>query len=316
MYLLRGAEITPGYVNSQEDSTIREASLVLSAADQEKDGSSFNVEADGALSDKLGDTEDSNAVERAAGQTVNTLNTIGGQRSVLGTYGASVFSVVFGSGSILSNVPSSACPVLTNAWVGVGVGAANLLSLLGQILLAPESGGATGETAADEAAAEATFIKLAPVAIKNYVVNKLTTTEGLEGLLLKELPKSALVGSGELLATHYAGVLAKVVFEARLGLMDDGLEKSTSFDNNVDNGANQLANEISRQQDYGRPLTTAEAEQSQQAGTQAELAYSTEPQNAFERYLSPNNPSSLISQTSMLTDRFLVVIHFHPLLIT
>jgi hypothetical protein len=291
--LYEGAKITPQSINSQEDNTVREASLVLSTSDQIKDGTSMTASAAGAVSDKLGNIQDSYAIERLDGQSVNTLNSVGGQRSVLGTFeasGADLFDTVFGSDNPFSiaanNAVGPVCSAVTNSLVGAAIGVVNIAQIVASLGAGPE---ATEGDIADEAAAETS----AETALSASTSAFLQKVGGVVGIT-----KTVAIGGGLYAASYYAGEAAKVIVEARDGMLSSGLESGTNFDNNVDDGTNQLSNEVMRTEYYGRPLTNTETTQ-QQATDQADIAYSNQGSDAFNRYLSLGNPNSLVSRISI-----------------
>jgi hypothetical protein len=295
-----GSKITPEGVDAQHDSMVSEAAFVMSTGDQQKAGA-FNTPAAGAMNWKLGNVQNSNAIRRVSGKPVNSLDTMGGQRTALGTYGTHTIFDVLGL-SMFNGPAEDLCPTLTNFWVGVGIGVANLA------LMAVASfftGGAAGaaEVSATTAAKEAAEKAL------TQTVKKVITTATKKairsfaggGRFAKEYAKSVVKYGA---ATAAAVFLAQMIVNQSVGLNSSGLEKDVAFADNVDNGAEQLSGDMGKANFYARPLNNVEVVQSHRID-RAEMAYNNEHLSSFDRYLAFENPNSLVSRMAITTGSLL-----------
>lgn len=284
-----GAKLTPDYIDTQQKQTTREALVVLSTADQQKTGTdSINEQAVGAMNWHMGDITESNAMKRAAGESVDTTGQTG-QTSALGTFGKSIFTTLFGANNLLGGSIDGACGIFTNVWFGVGVGVANVAGFVLSAIASAPAGGFEGPAA--DAAAQASFRAFAFGAIKDYAYKQLLEM-GAKGVVIQTGKTAAQVA-----ASYYAGELAKEVVKARSGMTSNGLETGTAFLNNVDSGANQFSNETLRANYYARPLNNEEVIQ-QHSDNQAEIAYNIQHQSAYNRYLALANPNSLLTRSA------------------
>ncbi len=267
-------------INEQSARDQRAFYLVASASSQVKDGYQANGTAMGAMSWKLGDIVNSNSELRAAGHTVDTHNSFSSQASPTGSF--SIYDAIFPAPlDTIMNKASELCPAFTNVWAGAGLGIANLALVIG-------SGGAVG---AGEGSAEV----VANVTIKQ-IVTKIVTKFVSGGTYMKTIAKDTLK-QGALIAG--ATLVANQIVLSQMGSAQSPLATGVSFDNQVDSGANQHAQEIERQGFYGRPLTQDEVAVNNTLDAQY-LAGLTSQQSATERYLSPSNPNSLVSRVATL----------------
>lgn len=299
-----GSKINSESIDSQSNALQKEALLGLSVGDQQKDGRNYTPEMANAMNWKLGDIQDTMAIRRASGQTAVTTNGIGGQRTVLGTYGQyTVFDVFFGLGNPVNEIADDICPPLTNIWVGISVGIGNLALtfLSGGLLRVGEGAGLAG-------------MKLAAEKATKNLVEKFTASLTLKGIARGTT--QAAVGTwrfGKSLAKDIAKwgafaagmtFLSRLIVASNAGSFTSGLETKAAFGDNIDNGANQLANTMGRANFYARPCTNAEMVYDH-AADRAEQAYNNSNLGINERYFALSNPNSLITKVSLTTATYL-----------
>lgn len=296
-----GSKITSEAVDAHHDAVVSEAAYVMSTGDQQKNGNAFNSPAANAMNWKLGDVQQSNAIRRVSGKPVDTTAGLGGQRTTLGTYGEYTIFDVFHLG-VLNESADKLCPVLSNFWVGVGLGVVNLGI---QAVIAIFSGGTV--TAGEEAAVQGARVaaeKALTTVVKDFIktaAKKSIKTFATGGRFAKQFAKDTIkYGAAAAAATF----LATLIVHNAAGNMTSGLEHSVAFDDNVDEGADQMSCDISRANYYGRFLNNEEAPQSH-AADQNEIAYNNEHQSAFNRYLALENPNSLASRMVITTGSLL-----------
>lgn len=296
-----GSKITPQGVDAQHDSVVSEAAFTLATGDEQKSGTNFTTTMAGAMNWKLGNVNDSNAIRRVSGKPTNTLDSVGGQRTSLGTYGEYTIFDVFHLG-MLNGAADDLCPTLTNFWVGVGVGVANLAIMAVASFFTGGAAGAaeiSATTAAKEAAEEALTTTVKRVI--TTATKKAIKSFASGGRFAKAYAKSTVkYGAAAAAATF----LATMIVNHSAGLDSSGLEKDVAFDDNVDNGADQLSADMGRANFYARPLSNAEIAQSQTAD-KGEIAFNLQQQSAFERYLALENPNSLVSRMAITTGSLL-----------
>jgi hypothetical protein len=290
-----GSRISGDAVDAGHDSKVSEAAYVLSSADQIKNGKDTNTAAVNAMQWKLGNVRDSNAIRRQEGRPANTLDGGGGQRSSLGTYGTAGLTIfdVFHLGG-LNSIADDLCPAVTNIWVGLGIGAVNIaVVVIGSIF----SGGtvAAGEAATKQAAEEA--VKKTVAKVVANATRKSLKSFGKAGRFGKELGKSTLK-YGAIAAG--ATFLAQRIVSDKAGVLSSGAEKDVSFDDNVDDGAQQLAGDMNRANYYARPLNNAEVVQSHKLDRD-ENSYYNSHLSPFDRYLALENPNSLAARMATTT---------------
>ena len=296
-----GSKITLEDVDAKHDSMVSEASFTLATADQQKGGTNFTTTMAGAMNWKLGNVQDSNAIRRVSGKPVNTLDSVGSQRTDLGTYGEYTIFDVFHLG-MLNGAADSMCPTLTNFWVGVGVGVANLAIMAVASFFTGGAAGAaevTATKAAEEAAEEA--LTQAVKRVITTATKKAIKSFASGGRFAKEYAKSTVkYGAAAAAATF----LATMIVNAKAGLNSSGAEKDVAFDDNVDQGTELLSSDMGKGNFYARPLSNAEIAQSHVAD-RAEMAYNLKQQSSYERYLAMDNPNSLVARIAITTGSLL-----------
>lgn len=285
-----GSRIAPQTVDAKHDSLVSEAAHTMAVNDQMQNGMSFTSVMANAMNWKLGNTQDTNVIRRASGKPINTLEGTGGQRTTIGTYGERTILDVFHLG-FANDAADKMCPALTNVWLGLGVGIAN-------VVLAFFSG---GSSAAGEAGIKTTAQTAIKQMVDRVIKNGLKKTaqksfrEG--GRFAKQFAKDA----GKFtLAVAGATFLASMLVQSNAGVFNSGLERNTAFGDNVDDGASQLSSDMYAQNFYGRPMNNTENAQVHLADHR-EMAYYNSHLSTFERYFAFSNPQSLASRTVLTT---------------
>lgn len=284
-----GSKIKAGSIDATHDAKVSEAAFVFSTNDQIKDGTTMNTAAANAMNWKLGNIRESNAIRRQEGRPVNTLDTVGSQRSTMGGYsvGTTIFDIM-GIG-FLNDSADEWCPKLTNLWVGLGIG---LGLTAATIVTSIFSGGGTAAVSATaragaEQAVKKTVSKVMANALKKGIKN--FSKAGRFG-------KEAVKGTAKFAAlAASATFLAKWIVMSKTGGLNSGAEKDVSFDDNVDEGAFLMAGDMNRANFYARPLNNVETVQSHKLD-RAEQAYFNAQRSPFERYLALENPNSMAAR--------------------
>ncbi len=278
-------------INTQNTQMERSALWMQSAASQLKDGNSANGEVDGALDYKLADITTSFPEERASGIPVDTSSFPASEASATGQY-----SLATGLPEPLNSVVTSlgsACPALTNLWVGAALGGANIaIGAVVSYLTGGEGGGimAGGEVAAENAADEA-VPSLASRALGKIV----SGGSKLKDFGVQTGKQVALIGG--------ATLIAKAIVASKIGASHNSLATGEPYDNTLDCGTNLYANQIEQQEFYGAPLTDQNLA-ADNASNIGQLTYNESQQSAVERYASVNNPDSLISRVAMASSGY------------
>lgn len=291
-----GSRLPTEDIDKRISQASRSAGMVLTNADIQKNGTQASAEAIGALNWKLGDTNQSNALRTASGESVDTLaegtspqgNSFGGFAEV------TIFNALLDSTSPevanqLNSFADDKCPLFTNIWFGVGVGVVNVVAT-GVISVFTGGGAAAGQVAATQAAKQAVLAGLKRTV--SYMIQKVTTKQGL-----KSLGKAAYKEVQFWGAVEIATLIAKSLVGAH-ALTGNGLAVGTGFANEADMGAKSLGNDMSRVNFGGRALTDAEAVESMAEDEQFLKALNTE-KGMFERYFALDNPTSLLTKVGM-----------------
>lgn len=241
----------------------------------------------GALNTRLGDISTSVPMQRATDPTnYSSAAGVSAQASSGGTF--SLLNALFGGGTIVKTVNAAAdhiCPTLTNVGVAIGL-------TIGNIILGFLTGG--GEPAAAEAAGNiATRIveRIAASFVERFATKAaLKETTGKMAALLRDSGKSAVKIAG-------LTVMAKMIVASQSGYLTNGIETNNDLANSADSGGNLMANELMREQFYGRPLDKAETA----TATSDAIAYvagQNAEKSAYQRYLAISNPNSLLTTTA------------------
>lgn len=291
-----GSKLNPDAINANQNAMMRESTIMLSVADQQKDGTQFSTQTANAMNWKMGDIQDSMAMRRVSGKPADTTATVGGQRTTLGTYGQyTIFDVILdGNGGVFNSMADDLCPVMTNIWVGIGLGVANLATVAVTSLL---SGGAAGaaEAAATQSATRAVTAGLKRVVekhIKEFTLKKGVAALAKTGRFGKQYAKDVIKWG---VATAAATYIARMIVLDAAGTLNSGLETKAAFLDNVDNGTQMLSSEMGRANFKSRPLNNAEAVQAESVD-RAEIHAYYQNKSTFERYLALENPNSMATR--------------------
>jgi|GEM_PF-1097078 len=278
-------------IDTQNTQMERSGVWMQSAASQLKDGNSANGEVDGALDYKLGDVTTSFPEERASGIPVDTTSFPASEASPTGQY-----SLATGLPSPIDSVVSSlgsACPALTNLWVGAALGGANIAisAVVGYLTGGEGDVAIAGGEAAAESAANDAVPSLASKALGKIV----SGGSKLKDFGVQTGKQVALIGG--------ATLIAKAIVADKIGASHNSLATGQPYDNTLDCGTNLYANQIEQQQFYGAPLTDQNlaADNTSNIG---QLTYNESRQSAVERYASVNNPNSLISRVALASSGY------------
>lgn len=289
-----GSRLAPENIDGRSNQVQRTAGMVLSTADQQRDGTAINGEAIGAMNWKLGDTNQSNALRAAQGEQVNTLATSSStQAAPFGGYGeVTIFNVLLGDGAMagsLNSISNDTCPTLTSPWFGVGLGVVNVAWMAVSGFFT--GGGATaGQIAATQAGKEAA--RTAIQAMVRKTIETFTTRQGMKNLMRYTYREVQYWGAIEL-----ATLVAKALVGAH-AFTGNGLAVGASFANDADNGANQLGSNMMRVNYGGRALTDAETLESMSADQRLLQSLNSE-KSTFDRYFALDNPNSMLTHVGM-----------------
>jgi hypothetical protein len=307
-----GSKFSGPTAQAQSNEVQRSAVLTMAVADQQKRGSPyFTANMAGAENWKLegdsraGGVTRSIPIERASGEKVTTTSQISTEGSPLGD--------LQNSGNILSalGVPfagtlatglNAICPAITNIWVNLALGLANIgYVVISTIFTGP--GGDVAEAAGDAATEEAAD------AVTESLVTRLIAAfssdeEDASGFdILKDFGKDVIIKGGLVAGATLA---AKFYVMSQAGTTYSGITTGPQFDNGVDQGTNQVANAMVANAYGGRPLTNTESMEVQQDDNKTMADYNAS-QSAYQRYLAFSNPQSL---ASVLTDRVAINLNY------
>lgn len=273
-FIYEGSLINNGdTVNKTDEESQRAFVKIAAAGSQVKDGYDTTGEAAGAMAAKVGNIEQSNPEKRAAGIAVDTTKSPSSQSGPTGE-----FTIVDGLPAPFNAIVKDAatfCPVFTNTWVAVGIGAAN-------VVLGILSGGSTvAVTGATKVAAEV-GIKAITTRIISKVVAGVVGTAKFGGKII-------LYGG----ATASATFLAQwVVLSNMQSTHTSPLESGKTFVDNADAGGNSHASNAERTILRGAPLAKQEVALNNIADAEFR-ADNIRSQSAFQRYLAVSNADSL-----------------------
>lgn len=288
-----GSKLKPAAINGLGEEMRQTAVLTMAAADQQRQGwPTVNAEMVGAVNWKLGDTNQSNALQAARGEQVNTLASgTSTQATGLGGYsGNTIFNVAFDAisrdvANQLNAFAEATCPTLTSIWFGVGVGIVNIV--------------ATGITFGGSAAIEISLTQAIKLGVQEAMkhilkqsIDAFTTKKGFKSLVKYTYKEVQYSG-----AIETATYIAKLLVGAH-SLSGNGLAVGTSFANDVDNGMNLIGNDMVRVNYGGRALTDTEALQSM-AQDAAYIDQLNGEKSTFERYFAFDNPNSMATRIGM-----------------
>ena len=293
-----GSRISSKTMDAQSDEQKRLATLMMSAGSQQQLGASaVNDALLGALNKKLGDIGLSDVVKQADNQPVNnTTGHLGTQQTAFGDYTeATLFDVALqGAPSVAKFFDKGAdalCPILSNFWLGVGVGLSTLVANF-------VSAGAT--SAAQDAVGEAASVSIKAFMqqLTQRITTQFFTKKGIQDTatsvfaFARKFTKDS-VRQGAVIAG--ATYLAQLLVVTDMGGLHNGLAQGLSAANDATDGADQLGNQIMQQQYMGAPLTTADVAQSD-ADDQGFRQSGNAALGPMQRYFALDNSASLASR--------------------
>lgn len=271
-------------INSNSEAQIRSYNHLATVADQQKDGLSANAEVVGAYNDKIGNPNNTAPLNVANGKPAGTVGGISPQTGPGGSFTA--FDAIFGGNSSAGNVANAIadkiCPSLTDPKVAAAVAAGNLIVLLGSGFTA----GGVEEVAGQ--AATRVITKIGEKEVARFGITNIKAQSSRAG---KFLGKQVLFAGGIAATT----IVAKQIVATSAGAYNNGTEDKADYVATVDSGANLEANELSRQQQFGRPLNETETKVAV-ADSSAFVAAENKSKSTFDRYLAVSNPSSLVTR--------------------
>lgn len=287
--------------------------FIASSADQQKNGSSASNDAELATAVQaentdLGDVTQSNPYVRATGGTVDTTSSVSAEAGAGGTYDYSVFNALglkTTTTGPLNDIFSSVCPALTSLKAAALLAAINLTAGVVTFGGSPEGQAALGDGIG-------AFVKAFATKTVNDIggslLGKATTKAGVKTVGHSAVSRAESlifnVGKegGKIAGIAGITILAHIVVAARAGQLNSGLAQGPDLANQADAGANIQQGEIERSQLFGRPLLENEVCASNQ-DDQTYVAYQESKQSTFDRYLSPSNADSMVSQSTIAADR-------------
>jgi hypothetical protein len=239
-----------------------------------------------ATNDDVGDISDANAIKRANGETVDTSGSISPEASAGGEFTLldATPGIPSGFASLANNFAGKVCPAVTNIYLGIGLGIAN-------IGVGIFTG---GSSEIGEGTAEAAATQVLDNASANLASRMLTTSITKLGKVRDLLFDTAKSGTKIAAAT----VVAKLIVNSQAGTINGGLTQGKALADEADSGAGIYAGMLEQQQMYGRPLTQSEVAQSDQADQQTVMAMNSS-KSMYERYLATDNSFSLLSRMAM-----------------
>jgi hypothetical protein len=294
-------------IDTQSNQLERSAVWVQSASAQQKDGFNASAEAVGGTNWKLGDVTKSNAEMRANGSRVNTSTTLSTQASPTGQYTYTIADYLGPIGNVVDTI-GPICPALTNIWVGVGLGAANIAVQVASLFTGGEATAieAGGEAAVDAELAtqlslfDASEFGAAAVSSSSFLSRQVIRSKAA-GSFAKDF---AIDTTKQVIAIGSLTLLARQLVAAEMGGSHSPTATDQSFNNGVDAGTNIYANQTEQRQFYGAPMSDSSLTQDDKAN-KASLVLKENHQNTYNRYLAVNNPNSLLSRAAIMASGYL-----------
>jgi endonuclease/exonuclease/phosphatase family metal-dependent hydrolase len=275
-------------IDANVDAQIKEYSYVASAADQQKDGTNATENAVGALNNRLGDYSDSAPIQRATNNSSYVPPTSpSAEASSMGTF--TILSALLGGGKtvdVVNKMAGNICPALTNIYAASGVAIANIILTIFTL------GGSEG--------AEQTVLQTVRFGVEkaaDKVIESVTTKAGAK---LTAGKTASFLGDSLKTGAKIAGatLAAKAIVLSKSGYANNGIDTSNDTANNADAGGNLMAQEVDREQFYGRPLDKAETNSA--ANQSMQLAYDqNQSKSAYQRYIALSNYNSLLTRVGM-----------------
>lgn len=297
-----------GLINSNTQKQQAAYYYIAKAADQQKQGSINNIDsgalttAVGATNLDLGDISNSIPEIRASGGDLN--NTGMGVSPEAGANGQfTLVNVVLGNNAFTSVANSfiiPSCEKLTTIQFAIGGAAVNIVASIA-------SWGTVDALEAAGEVASAVVVKNVTQTITEKIISKVAA-KATGKVAEKEFTFAAsrggrafniLYGNAKSLAAVVGvTVMAKLLVMQQSGLLNSGFAQGEDLANMAASGGNIQAGELSRQQMFGRPLTSDEVAQSDQADNQY-VAYQNQSKSFTDRYFATSNANSLVSHMAM-----------------
>jgi hypothetical protein len=296
-------------IDNQVQRAERRGVFVQKAKSQLQQGSpAVNGEAVNAMSWKIQDTDNTVAETRASGGRVNTSNYPSLEQSPTGQ--VSIADVGLGGtvGGVVDSLVNTkiaggttACEAITNVWVGVGLGAANIATMAVSAVLTGGLGGAaeaSTEAAAQEAAQSAVS-KVTTNIIKKYVTAKQNVKQ-----IAKQTGQFAGKTAAQVAVTGGATLIARQIVENSVGSgAHSSLRNDSAYGDDSEAGLNAYTNQYSQEMNYGGPLADSDL-QEDHSQNMKQLAYEQSQKSTYDRYVSLKNPDSLATHMGLALNSF------------
>ena len=274
-------QASDAFVNSQNIAATKTFLAVATAADQQKKGD-VTAQAVGAFNRRVGDIANSIPEKIARGEKVNTSAEVSPQAARSGEF--TVFDALFPPGATATAanfLADKLCPTITNTGFNTVLAVANVGAVF---VVGPAEAGAG-------AAAKGLISRIA-----SRIAEQFTTSTGraaLKNTGKKYATSTAKVEAG----TQGATYLARMLVLAEMGAFYNGTSKD-NLATEADAGGVTYANEMQRQQQFGRPLTTEEVRVAKIKDSEY-LAQQKASQSTFEKYFALSNPDSVAANLAV-----------------
>ena len=271
-------------IDANSTRQIKAFSQYSTVQSQMQDGLTSDSAVVGAYSDKLGDINGTPPMNVASGKNPGTRIVTSPQASSSG--GFTAFNAIFGGDSDTAGaanwMANKFCPVATNLWVGIVTGFANIAAMF--------ASGGTSQGAAQAAGrvATGTVTRVAERSVSRF---------GITNILQQSTKASKFIGRQAVEAGSIAAItiVSRQIVANSADAYNNGLEQGKEQTAILDSGGNLMANEIMRQQQYGRPLNKTETKAAI-AQNKSFVIAQNKSQSTFGRYLAISNPNSLLTQ--------------------
>jgi hypothetical protein len=279
------AQASSTFLNSQNSAAIKTAFAVAISADQEKGGGT-TAEAVAAMNRRIGDITDSIPAQIAKNGYADTSGEVSPQAGRTGDF--TIFSALFGNSLVATyagNIVKTVCPAITSIWVAGGL-------TIGNLFAAVFTGGESqaGEETASQTASDALKAVVQPL------IQKFVTREGRASIRNTAQKYAVSAGKSAALTTG-ASYAARMIVLAEMGSFINGMD-SNDFANQADMGFTAYGNQMTQQQQFGRPLTTTETK-SVETEDRSYVALQNQSQGTYEKYFALSNPNSLFGNFAM-----------------
>lgn len=284
-------EQSEGTIDANSQAQMAAWNRFATISDQQKDGTTVDPNIIKAYDDKLGPVAGTIVDNRSNGKPYTTAGAVSPQSSAIGSFtlfNAALPGLDDDALGVANEVTEKVCHVLTDVKVAAGLGIANILASIFTVgtkdaFLQPIQGAA--RVTVNQITKKAVERFSLRQAVRNLPSN-ITGGQKMKIFLGKEVSKAGSVVGATLLAKQYVAHKA--------GLLNSGLETGGDYVSMLDSGANLNANEISRQGQFGRPLTRSEVNDDT-VQTENMISSKNADKSTFERYFAISNPQSLIT---------------------